>query len=168
MTSADPDPLLFTQLAAMPAFLQESFGALAAQEARRRGTSDTFAPVEQCWHLADLEREGFAVRIQRLLSETAPLLADFDGARVAEEGQYLERSLADGLEAFRAARLATLEQLGGIAPHDWSRTGTQQGAGTVALRDIPKMMAAHDAGHRREITDWLRHRTERNPPSVRR
>jgi hypothetical protein len=156
------DQGVLAQLAAMPAFLHESFGSLSAQDARRRGAGDTFAPVEQCWHLADLERDGFAVRIRRLLSEAAPVLPDFDGARAAEEGQYLGRSLADGLRAFEAARLETLDRLQAIAPGDWSRTGTQEGVGVVALRDIPTLMAAHDTEHRREIAEWLRGRTERN------
>jgi hypothetical protein len=135
---------------------------LSAEEATKRGAGDTFAPVEQCWHLADLERDGFAVRIRRLLSETAPVLADFDGARVAEEGQYLKRSFAEGLKAFQAARLANVEQLRALAPADWSRTGTQQGIGVVALRDMPRLMAAHDAEHRLEIEAWLHRLSARN------
>jgi hypothetical protein len=142
----------------MPTFLQEVFGSLSAPDATWRGAGVSFSPVEQCWHLADLERDGFAVRIRRLLSETAPVLLDFDGARVAAESEYLKRSLADGLKAFQVARLETLEQLRAIAPDDWSRTGTQEGVGVVALRDIPKLMAAHDAEHRQEIEEWLRGR----------
>ena len=69
---------LFAQLAAMPAFLQRSLATLSAPDATWRGSGNVFAPVEQCWHLADLEREGFAVRIRRLLSETASMLPDFD------------------------------------------------------------------------------------------
>ena len=164
MTSVDLE-LLFPQLAAMPAFLQKSFGALSTEEAIRRGAGETFAPVEQCWHLADLERDGFAVRIRRLLSETAPALADFDGARVAEEGQYLRRSLVDGLRAFQAARLATVKQLRAVAPDDWSRSGTQQGVGVVALSDMPRLMAAHDAEHRQEIEAWLQRRRARSGPA---
>jgi DinB superfamily len=161
MTSVDLEPL-FAQLAAMPTFLQKTFGALAAQDATWRASSDTFAPVEQCWHLADLERDGFAVRVRRLLSETAPILPDFDGARAAEEGRYITRSLAEGLKAFQEARLVTLEQLRAIAPLDWSRTGTQQGVGVVALCDMPRMMAAHDAEHRQEIEEWVHRRGARN------
>src|SRR5213083_2301027 len=101
---------LFAQLAGMPMFLQNSFGSLSTHDATWCGASETLAPVEQCWHLADLERDGFAVRIRRLLSETAPVLPDFDGARVAEEGEYLKRSLADGLNEFQSARRETLAQ----------------------------------------------------------
>ena len=161
MNSVDQESL-FAQLAAMPMFLQKAFGSLSTQDATWRGVGETFAPVQQCWHLADLERDGFAVRIRRLLTETAPVLSDFYGARVAAEGQYLGRSLADGLKAFQIARLETLAQLRAVAPGDWSRTGTQQGVGAVALRDMPRMMAAHDAGHRQEIEEWVRRRTGRN------
>jgi hypothetical protein len=152
---------LFAKLAAMPTFLRSSFASLSTEDATRRGAGDAFAPVEQCWHLADLERDGFAARIRRLLAETSPALPDFDGGRVAEEGQYLKRSLADGLNAFQAARLETLEKLRAVAPGDWSRTGTQEGVGVVALSDIPRLMAAHDAEHRREIDEWVRRRAER-------
>ena len=82
--------------------------------------------------------------------------------RVAEEGQYVKRSLADGLKAFQGARLANVEQLRALAPDDWSRTGTQQGVGVVALRDMPRLMAAHDAEHRQEIEEWLHRRSARN------
>jgi hypothetical protein len=90
------------------------------------------------------------------------VLPDFDGARIAEECQYLRRSLADGLKAFQIARLETLAQLRAVAPGHWSRTGTQEGVGIVALCDIPSLMVAHDAGHRQEIEEWVRRLAERN------
>jgi hypothetical protein len=151
-----PTESLFAELAAMSTFLREAFGSLSAEHATWRQPAGTFAPVEHCWHLVDLERDGFGVRIRRLLSEMAPVLPDFDGARVAEVGRYLERSLADGLNAFQAARTATLEQLRVISPLDWSRSGTQEGVGVVALSDIPRLIAVHDAAHRLEIDEWLR------------
>ena len=41
---------------------------------------------------------------------------------------------------------------------DWERAGRQEGVGRVALRDVPAMIAAHDASHRGEIEAWLRER----------
>jgi hypothetical protein len=58
---------LLDDLASMSSFLAERFGALSEDEARLRD-GDAFSPVEQVWHLADLEREGFGVRIERLLN----------------------------------------------------------------------------------------------------
>lgn len=152
--TSDQEPL-FTALLMMPEFLAQTFADLSPSDTRRRGPGGTFSPVEQCWHLADLERDGYAVRIHRLLSEAAPALPDFDGARVAEERQYQRRELTDGLAAFRAARLAKVVRLRAIPAEAWSRSGTQEGVGPVSLADVPRMMAEHDAGHREEIDSWL-------------
>jgi hypothetical protein len=114
--------------------------------------------VEQCWHLADLEREGYAVRIRRLLDETNPLLPDFDGTQVARERNYRARPLSDALLAFREARAANLAALRRAEAGDWLREGVQEGVGPVALCDIPAMMDEHDEAHRTEIEAWLRER----------
>ena len=146
--------ILWTDLEAMPAFLAGRFGSLSTGEAVRPGPGGTFSPVEQCWHLADLERDGYAVRIRRLLDEPEPRLPDFDGARVAEERRYRTLSLAEGLVAFREARAANLAVLRSLGAAQWSRAGTQDEVGPVALCDIPHMMAEHDASHRAEIAAW--------------
>ena len=158
MPARDEREALLGRLAAMPEFLAELFASLAAGEATRRGPGDTFSPVEQCWHLADLEREGFGVRIQRLLRETDPFLADFDGARIAEERRYRARSLSEGLRAFQTARAANVAFLRSVGSDEWSRRGTQEGVGRVSLSDLPRLMAEHDASHRAEIEAWTRAR----------
>jgi hypothetical protein len=125
------------------------------------GPGGTFSPVEQCWHLADLERAGFGVRIRRLLGEADPMLPDFDGAAVAEQRQYKRLSLGDGIEAFRSSRLENIAALRGVVTADWARAGRQEGVGRVSLCDIPAMMAEHDQGHCREIEAWVRKRDSR-------
>jgi len=142
---------LWRELEDMPRFLAERFVALTPEESTTSGPDGTFSPVEQSWHLADLEREGFGVRIQRLLRENHPLLPDFDGARLAIERGYNEKSLGKGIEAFREARLANIAALRPLEVEDWSRAGTQEGVGEVSLCDLPLMMAEHDAAHKSEI-----------------
>jgi hypothetical protein len=160
---SDQEPL-FTALLMMPDFLAQTFADLPASDSCVPGPGGSFSPVEHCWHLADLERDGYAVRIHRLLSETAPDLPDFDGARVAAERQYQRLELADGLAAFREARLANVLRLRAAATDDWSRSGTQAGVGPVSLADVPRMMAEHDAGHRQEIDAWLQaHKKDKGP-----
>jgi hypothetical protein len=149
MTRADQDAL-WAALDAMPGFLAERFASLSAEEATLPCPEGAFSPVEQCWHLADLEREGFGVRIRRLLTDTDPYLPDFDGARVAAERNYRHRSLADGIRAFQEARAANLALFRSLDAGQWSRGGTQEGVGKVALCDIPHMMAEHDDTHRAE------------------
>lgn len=150
---------LMDGLEAMADFVAARFAQVSAEEAARNGPNETLAPVEQCWHLADLEREGFGARIRRLLDEKDPFLPDFDGARLARERRYRSRSLEEGLAAFRAERRANLAVLRTVAVEQWNRAGTQEGVGRVALCDLPAMMAEHDAAHRAEIEAWARARS---------
>lgn len=153
---------LLAQLAAMAHYLHASFDALSPDEARQRGPQGTFAPVEQAWHLADLEREGFGERIRRLLAETDPVLPDFDGWRLAAKRGYLSRSLAEGLAAFEKARAHNLATLQAVPDDAWSRSGSQEGVGTVALCDMPGFLLQHDTAHRAEIEDWKSHNASRS------
>src|SRR5688500_9976238 len=110
MTRAERDSL-WHDLEAMAGFLAGRFSSLSERDALTPGPGGAFCPVEQCWHLADREREGFGVRIRRLLAESEPVLPDFDGARLARERRYRERSLAEGIRAFQEARAQNLALL---------------------------------------------------------
>lgn len=145
---------LMDSLTGMSQFLRQAFGSLPPEQALAPAADGAFSPVEQVWHLADLEREGFGLRIRRLLEETSPHLADFDGTRIAEERNYRARSLAEGLSAFAAARAANLALLRSLAPEAWTRGGTQDGVGPVSLCDIPVSMRQHDESHIAEIREW--------------
>ncbi|MBL8915817.1 MAG: helix-turn-helix domain-containing protein [Archangium sp.] len=120
--------------------------------ARRSGG---FSLVEHAWHLAELEREGFQVRVHRLLHERAPRLLDFDGSSLARERQYARRELADGVRAFREARRETEVMLRSIEGADWLRAGWQDGVGRVVLRELPGRIAAHDRAHALELAELL-------------
>jgi hypothetical protein len=151
---ADLAPLL-DSLEAMPHELESAAGKMTAEAARTPPADGGFSLVEQAWHLADLEREGYGARIRRLLAEEDPALPDFDGARVAAERNYRARSLAEGIASFRAARSANLALLRSVPPTAWGRAGRQEGVGRVTLRDIPRMMREHDDSHRAEIAALL-------------
>jgi hypothetical protein len=74
---------LLQALADMPRCLERAFEALSDEDAATPGANGAFSPVEHAWHLADLEREGYSVRIARLRGEAAPQLSDF-AAMMAE------------------------------------------------------------------------------------
>ena len=144
-----------TELASMSDFLETSFSGLTAEQRCRNGDDGGFSPIEHVWHLADLEQQGFAERIQRLLEEINPQLPDFEGARIAREGNYKQRSWSEGLTAFRQTRNANLERLRRLSEAQWLRNGSQAGVGAVSLCDMPSLMAEHDDAHRAEIQAWL-------------
>jgi hypothetical protein len=145
---------LMDSLAGMKEFLYESFASLTAEEAGAPGPEGSFCPIEQVWHLADLEREGFGLRIQRLQSEVTPHLPDFDGDTIARERNYRSLSLLDGLKAFEAARKANLATLQALSVEAWLRKGTQEGVGEISLCDMPVFIHQHDLAHVAEILAW--------------
>jgi hypothetical protein len=145
---------LLQALEHMPQYLEYEFRSLTAEQMRLRGADGTLSPLEQVWHLADLEREGFGFRIDKLLSECEPQLPDFDGAAIAAARDYRSRSFDAGLAAFREARLRNLATLRSVGAHAWTRSGHQQGVGKVSLCDMPSFMSQHDVSHRAEITAW--------------
>ena len=149
------EPLLMT-LESTPALLARAASALTRGESRRRPVSGGFSLVENVWHLADLEREGFGVRIRRLLREDRPALMNFDGDRIARERCYQERDLERGIALFARARMLNLEALRALSAADWGRSGAQEGVGRITLEDVPRMMAAHDKAHEGEIAELLR------------
>ena len=141
------------ELETMPAELHRRAAESAGDAARRKPAAGVFSFLENVWHLADLEREGFGARIRRLRTEESPRLPDFDGARLARERSYNERDLAAGLAAFASARRENLAVLRGLGEREWERAGEQDGVGRVRLRDVPFLMLEHDRSHRREIEE---------------
>ena len=142
-------------LDSMPDFLVGTFAKLPRSELTASGPNQSFCPVEHVWHLADLEQQGFAVRIRRLRAGGNPRLPDFDGDSVAREGNYKARSFDEGIATFRAARSDNIAAFRSLTPAEWLHVGEQDGVGIVSLCDIPAMMAEHDESHRTEIADWL-------------
>ena len=140
----------------MSTWLAAEFADLSREQALIPGPEGTFSPVEQVWHLADLEREGFGARISRLLAEPNPHLPDFDGTAIAQARDYRSRSIAEGLAAFARARKENLASLQTIAAAQWTRAGLLEGVGPVSLCDMPSFMSQHDAAHRAEIEAWRR------------
>ena len=145
---------LLAELESMPGFLEQVFAGLSADQIAHPGPEGLFSPIEQVWHLADLELEGFGARIERLQRELDPHLPDFDGAAVAAARNYRSLSLAAGLAAFKTARLDNVQKLRNLPEEAWTRSGTLEGVGKVSLCDIPSMVRAHDAAHKQEIDRW--------------
>jgi uncharacterized damage-inducible protein DinB len=146
---------LLKELEGFPRFLVDALDTLGDPRARERPAPQSWSLAEQIWHLADLEREGWLVRIERLLSESAPALPDFDGDAIAEARDYRSKDPYLGLQRFRSARSATLARLRALNTEQWKRAGTLEGAGPLALADLPRRMREHDEGHRREIAALL-------------
>ena len=137
-------------LAAFPERLEAWAAALPEGLLRHRPAPEAFAPLEQVWHLAELEAV-FGQRLARLRDEADPHLPDWRGDEAAVAGRYLARDLEAGLRAFRAARQANLAAFAVLTEAQWARRGSQEGVGPVDLAGLPARMAEHDAGHAAEM-----------------
>jgi hypothetical protein len=167
MNRRNLETLLLT-LESTPALVAKAAAELDHSQIRRVPPGGGFSLLEHVWHLADLEREGYGVRIRRILSEDEPPLSDFEGERIARERCYSKRDLAEGLVEFTAARARNIAKLRAVGNSDWKRRGMQYGVGAVSLEDIPRMMAEHDRGHTNEIAALLAHLKEGRPFEARR
>ena len=144
-----------TMLSGFPAYVERVFSGLPPARLCCNSQDGGFSPVEQVWHLADLEEEGFTTRINALLAGNAPHLPDFDGDRAARERNYKSLSFSDGLEKFRAARIQNTERFRAMDMESWNNPGHLAGVGKITLCDIPSFMHQHDQSHRQEIEAWL-------------
>jgi len=154
MNRRELETLLLT-LESTPLLLARAADGLSTSEARRRPAAGGFSLTENIWHLADLEREGFGVRIRRILSEEEPTLSNFDGDRFAREREYQTRDLASGLQSFSESRHRNVETLRSVTPADWNRRGVQDGLGPLSLADLPRKMAQHDRSHTSDVAELL-------------
>ncbi len=167
MTRRDFETLLLT-LESTPALLARAAATLLPAEARMRPVGGGFSFVETVWHLADLEREGYGVRIRRILTEENPALLNFDGDRMARDRAYQDRAIAIGLALFERARALNLQNLHALRSEDWKRFGSQEGVGRVTLADVVRMMAEHDRSHGAEIAELVATSRGQKPASAQR
>lgn len=124
---------------------------LSDTELRWKHSSEEFSALENICHLRDLELQGYAPRIRRMLDETNPVLPDFDGARVAAESSYNDEAPGKALEAFRKARQENVEKLTGLTPKQLVREGTLEGVGTITLKQLAEKMFEHDEAHLEDL-----------------
>ena len=138
------------RLGSMPGFLEAAILAVAPEDLASRPGPEEFSLVEHACHLRDLEREGYLVRVRRVLSGGRPALHPFDGAAIAAARNYPAEDARLAAQGFAAARRELVGLLAPLAPADLAREATFDG-GTVCLADLVAMMVEHDRGHREEI-----------------
>jgi hypothetical protein len=146
----DAGPDAITRLEAMPAFLDAALRSVPPADLVARPAAAEFSLVEQACHLRDLEREGYLVRIRRVLSESCPRLEGFDGAAVAAARDYLAQDPHMAAQEFAAARRESTGLLAAATAGDLDREALFAGK-QITLRELIAMMVEHDRGHREEI-----------------
>ncbi len=154
MNTADFPSLSFPdaldRLGAMPSVLEAALAGATDRELRIRVVDEGFCLVEQACHLRDLEREGYLVRLERMLDERHPHLTGFEGDVVARERDYMSQDGREAAREFAVSRGHFLDRARALTTDEMRRTADFMGR-TITVCDLLAMMVDHDAGHREEI-----------------
>ncbi len=124
---------------------------LSSRAVISKPSPDEFSVLESVCHLRDVEIEGYAARIRRILNEERPSLPDIDGSRLAIEGDYNRQNVADAVESFTQARKENVVVLSEVDDEQLKRTGSLEGVGEITLGKLLMLMWEHDQGHLEEI-----------------
>jgi DinB family protein len=141
-------------LEAMPEFLDTALDIVSGDDLRFRPSADTFSLVEHACHLRDLEREGYLVRVRRMIGEKDPALEPFHGSDVARSRDYLAQDAKIAAQEFAAARREVTGLLAPLTEADLAREATFGGE-RVTFADVIAMMVEHDREHREEIEELM-------------
>lgn len=118
-------------------------------------SSTGFSILEHICHLRDIEQEGYAVRIERLLTEVDPFLPDIDGNKLAAERAYNQQDFHVALSQFTLTRDNNVQLLQGVTVNQLSRGGILDKVGSITLERLPLMMRTHDQEHLNELNELL-------------
>jgi hypothetical protein len=115
---------------------------------------ESFSAIEHACHVRDIERDGYHVRIRRLLEEDEPALVSIDGYALAAERRYADTPVAEALDGFREARRQTLAIVRDLDDARLDRSGTFAEYGRLTLRGLLHYLHSHDQQHL-ACVQWL-------------
>lgn len=139
-------------LAETPARVRQLVSNLSEADVHWKPSAQEFSALEQVCHLSDLEREGYAVRIEKLMREVEPFLPDFDGGLAAAERDYNNQQLESMLDAFSNSRASNMSAIGSLSADDLQRGGTLETVGSITLEELLLKMREHDEGHLQDLS----------------
>lgn len=120
---------------------------LTIENQRFKPNEKEFSVLEHICHLRDIEEEGYSLRIEKILTEENPFLADIDGDKLAVEREYQLKNLAAELEKFAECRAKSLSLIRKSSLEDLERTGEMEGVGAIKLGKLLTIMLEHDEEH---------------------
>jgi len=138
---------VLASLGRTPELIKEMLSSVPQSSWSARPLAGEWSFAENLCHLRDLEREGYGVRIIRILEEEKPFLPDFDGGRIAMERNYLAEDAGQALEDFAAARAGNVARLSQLDSGSLARTATLEGSGVITLRKLMDFIQEHDSKH---------------------
>lgn len=106
-------------------------------------------------HLRDVEHEVHLERLSRMLTEENPQLVGEDTDVWAEQRDYHCQPAQEAFDSFIEHRLALIERLATLAPHDWKRKALHTLLGPIELREVIAIANDHDTIHLAQVRKTL-------------
>jgi hypothetical protein len=138
---------VLASLGRTPELINDMLSRVPQSSWNARPLAGEWSFAENLCHLRDLEREGYGVRIVRILEEERPFLRDFDGGTIARERKYVDQDAGQALKDFAAARANNVARLAELDDGSLARTATLEGSGVITLRKLMDFIQEHDSKH---------------------
>jgi hypothetical protein len=158
--AASPSPYSLPGLPVLeqtPIIIEKIIWAANEDQLHWKPAMDRWSISEVLAHLADVEVVGFRERVQKMLDEKNPTLANYDQNAAYKEGKYAGKA-REHLKQFCHERDRTLSWLRYLPAGAIGRTGEHEEAGRVTIGQFLNEWACHDLGHIRQIAELYRAR----------
>ena len=152
---------MIERLSGLGRSLQEATTGLDEEALSWRPAENKWSVREIIAHLADLESNGFAVRLRQVLQEERPLMKAIDTDARARDFGYQGQDVSRNISRLLEARSENIRLVQPALPEAWDRVGIHEHRGPMTLRQILEGMANHDQNHLRQIREVIRARAER-------
>lgn len=147
---ANPE-VMYPALLAAPAVLDFYRRKLEKQSWGARPAEDSWSVLETACHMHDTEKEIYAPRMRRFMSEAKPHFTGIDPSGWAQLRNYRAQDLNENIEGFTIERLNWLALIKDLAAPGWQRQATHSEVGTVTLLSLAHTIAKHDCEHIHQI-----------------
>jgi hypothetical protein len=139
------------RLSAAPARLRDAVVSIPRRNWQQRPAEGGFSCVEHACHLRDIETDGYAIRLARIVAEDKPSLPDLDGDALARERDYQAQDALAACDAFGAVRAKVVAGLAKLSASERERLGLLDGRTPFTLDEMAVAMLAHDAAHLQQL-----------------
>ncbi len=117
---------------------------------RRPEAPGKWSIIEVVQHLADTEIV-YGYRMRTILANPGAALAGYDQDAWARSLRYRDASLEQALAQMRALRESNVSLMRSLSDEEWERSGLHSERGLESVRQIARLIAAHDLVHRAQI-----------------
>lgn len=134
----------------LPSAVETLVAGLDDETLRRPEEPGRWSVVQVVQHLADTEIV-YGYRMRKILADPGTEISGYDQDAWSRTLRYESADLPMALTQLRAMRNANVGLLGSLSPEEWERAGMHSERGPESVRQISRLVAAHDFVHRSQI-----------------